>query len=123
MTALARARSQADDDLLMWERLTARLHAPPSNVARLPRRTVIAAHDFECPPISDDDREDYQVELMEAAGRLMDADERLFENPAEADRIAVLDLGCVEFWQYAREVNAYCDAKRAYVSNFDRFDT
>ena len=112
MTALARARSQADDGLLMWERLTARLHAPPSNVARLPRRTVIAAHDFECPPISDDDREDYGVELMEAAGRLMDADERLFENPAEADRIAALDLGCVEFWQYAREVNAYCDTKR-----------
>ncbi len=117
MTALARARSQADDDLLMWERLTARLTAPSSNVVRLPRSTVIAGHDFECPPIGDDDREDYQVELTEAAGRLMDADERLFENPAEADRIAVLDLGCVEFWQYAREVNAYCDSKRADVSN------
>ena len=112
MTALARARSQADDDLLMWERLTARLTAPPSNVVRLPRSTVIAAHDFECPPISDDDREDYQIELMEAAGRLMDADERLFNNPAEADALAARDLGCVEFWQYAREVNAYCDARK-----------
>ena len=113
MTALALARSQADDDLLMWERLTARLTAPSSsNAAQLPRRTVIAAHDFECPPISDDDREDYQVELMEAAGRLMDADERLFNNPAEADALAARDLGCVEFWQYAREVNAYCDARK-----------
>ncbi len=112
MTALARARSQADDDLLMWERLTARLHAPPSNVVRLPRRTVIAAHDFECPPISDDDREDYQVELMEAAGRLMDSDEWLSTHPAEADKLAAADLGCVEFWQYARQVNAYCDTKR-----------
>lgn len=112
MTALARARSQHTDDLLLWERLTARLNAPPSNVVRLPRRAVIAAHDFECPPISDEDREEYAVELMEAAGRLMDADERLFENPAEADRLAALDLGCVEFWQYAHEVNAYCDAKR-----------
>ncbi len=116
MTALALAHSQADDDLLMWERLTARLHAPPSpNVAQFPRRTFIAAHDFECPEISDEDREGYQVELMEAAGRLMDADERLFNNPAEADRLAALDLGCVEFWQYAREVNAYCDARKVRV--------
>jgi hypothetical protein len=108
----ARAASPVDDALAAWERLERRLRAAPSNVVRLPRRAVIAAHDFECPPISDDDREEYAVELMEAAGRLMDADERLFENPAEADRLAALDLGCVEFWQYAREVNAYCDAKR-----------
>jgi hypothetical protein len=107
-----RAETQADYDLAMWDRLAVRLTAKPSNLARLSRSTVIPAHDFECPPISDDDREEYQVELMEAAGRLMDADERLFENPGEADRIAASDLGCVEFWQYAREVNAYCDAKR-----------
>jgi hypothetical protein len=107
MTAL-RAHSQADDDLSMWERMTARLRIPPSNLVKLPRQVVIAAHDFEAAPVSDDDRDEYDVEFMEAAGRLMDAG--LTET--EADALAARALGCVEFWQYARQVNAYCDARR-----------
>ena len=48
------------------------------------------------PQISDERRAEYEVEFMEAAGRLMDADENL--SAADADKIVIADLGCVEFW-------------------------
>ena len=105
----ARAASPVDDALAAWERLERRLRRPPSNVVRLPRRAALTSpYDFEAAEITEEDREEYALELLEAAGRLMDAG----MEEAEADRVATADLGCVEFWQYARQMNAWCDEKR-----------
>jgi uncharacterized Rmd1/YagE family protein len=46
-------------------------------------------------------RAEYEIEFMEAAGRLMDADENL--SAAEADKIVIADLGCVEFWDLMKD--------------------
>jgi uncharacterized Rmd1/YagE family protein len=51
------------------------------------------------PQISDERRAEYEVEFMEAAGRLMDAG--LTE--AEADKIVIADLGCVEYWDLMKD--------------------
>jgi hypothetical protein len=53
------------------------------------------------PVVSAEVRAEYGYELVELAGRLMDSDASLSE--ADADRLALEQLGCVEFWDYARE--------------------
>jgi hypothetical protein len=48
-------------------------------------------------PISAESRAQYDYELLECAGRLMD-DGR---SQSEADALALDAMGCVEFWEYA----------------------
>ncbi len=63
---------------------------------------------FNALPVSDEDRAEYELELNEQAGRYMDAG--LSEQEASAR--AFDDLGCLEFWRYVRQVNAWVDARR-----------
>lgn len=51
------------------------------------------------PYIPSEIREEYAHELLEVSGRYMDVG----HTEQEADRLAIDDLGCVEFWGFMRE--------------------
>jgi hypothetical protein len=63
-----------------------------------------------------DERAEYEYELTERAGAYMDAnmhaaaytEEEEARIAAEADRLALDDLGCAEFWAYMQSTNGLC---------------
>ncbi len=57
-------------------------------------------------PVSDADREEYDYLLQERAG-IYD-EQGLSESKAMEQ--ALNDLGCIEFWQYVKQVNEWCEA-------------
>lgn len=52
-------------------------------------------------PVTDGEMEEYRIEFLERAGRHMD--EGISQE--EADRLALDEMGCIEYWQHARKVN------------------
>ena len=68
----------------------------------LVRRRTTAA--LKMPVISDESRAQYQYELTERAGAYMDAG----MSEQEADRLALDDLGCLEFWDYLQSTGGRC---------------
>ncbi len=83
----------------------------------LVRRRTSAA--LKMPVISNESRAQYECELTERAGRYLEemldheidlhapqaADIRALE---EADRLALDDLGCVEFWAHMQSTGGHC---------------
>ena len=105
-------------DLEIWHDLTRRLrdpNAPPRVVAGLNRGPGRGG--FEAPGPSAEDRAEYDYLLAERAGLLMDSG----AGQAEADALAAGELGCFDFWHYARSVNAWVGARevRATAARFE----
>lgn len=64
--------------------------------------------EFKAQSISDEDTEDYNFLLLETSGRYMD----MGLNQEEADRLVFDDLGCIEFWQYVKQINGRLEDRR-----------
>jgi hypothetical protein len=76
----------------------------------LVRRRTTAA--LKMPVISDESRAQYEYELTERAGAYMDAG----MSEQEADRLALDDLGCLEFWDFLNGAMYESEAQRTKVA-------
>ncbi len=63
-----------------------------------------------------DERAEYQYELTERAGRYMDAG----MTEQEADRLALDDLGCVEFWDYLQSTGGLYGPDKDEIAEMER---
>jgi hypothetical protein len=58
--------------------------------------------------INDEDQEEYKFLLIERAAYY--SEQGLSDDVA--DKLALDDFGCIEFWQYLEQVNRWCDDRR-----------
>jgi hypothetical protein len=66
--------------------------------------------------ISDESQAQYEYELTERAGHYMDAG----MTEQDADRLALDDLGCVEFWDYLQSTGGLCGSDEDEVEEMER---
>ncbi|MBA3804093.1 MAG: hypothetical protein H0X14_00030 [Acidobacteria bacterium] len=108
-------------DLQIWDELGARLRNPEAYPPRvvaglneLPEQSAITRR------ATLEDRAEYEYELIVRAGQSIDAG----LSEAEADRLALADLGCFDFWLHAKQINEWVDdkvpARRSRAGQFSR---
>jgi hypothetical protein len=86
--------------------------------ARVSPLKIAASRAMKIPEVSDEARAEYEYELIELAGRYMEGDEDM--STAQADRLALDDMGCVEFWDLAREREGNAAARVNNCSQLSR---
>ena len=97
------------------------------------RRPVLVRRRTSAAPkitvISDESRAQYEYELTERAGAYMDVlmdatavytEEEEARITAEADRRALDDLGCVEFWDYLQSTGGLCGPDKDEIAEMER---
>lgn len=98
-------------DAEVWAALERRLLNPdPDAYAPPPLYQVLARPDeFEPVAPTAADRAEYDYDLTERAGLLLDSG----LTQADADAAALAEVGRFELWLYVRQVNAWADARGA----------